>query len=150
MPGLIADLSVAARLALRAMGRRMRSRSEPAPDLDRFRSGLQEALDAAPAGLIADYAWVDMPASQPPWVDSGLSVSAGEDVSYFIEGRVVASQALDLCRRGQAAPAGLDYDQKGVYGLGCPPAQMFDPRFHIHDDDFVPRDQEMGHQVSQQ
>lgn len=96
MAGAFADLSVAARLALRAAGRKIRSEGEPEPDLNAFRDGLQKILDAAPPGLITDYAWLDMPATQPPWVDSGVSVAAGEEISYFAAGRVYANKPLDL------------------------------------------------------
>jgi hypothetical protein len=113
MAGTFADLSVAARLAMRAGSRRLRSELESFPDLDSFSAGLQAALDAAPPGLIANHAWLDMSARQPPWVEGGLTVSAGEEVSYFMAGRVYASKALDLyfdpslqvwCRVGQDGP----------------------------------------------
>ncbi len=113
MAGIFADLAVAARLALRATGRRLRSEIEPAPDLDDFQSELQAALDAAPDGVIAEVAWLDMPATQPPWVDCGLSVSAGEELSFFLDGRVYLSEPLDIyfepnlqvwCRVGEDGP----------------------------------------------
>jgi hypothetical protein len=111
MPGILADLSVAVRLAARATARRLRSQLEAPPALDGFQQGLQSLLDGAPPGLLKDHAWLDMPADRPPWVDSGVAVEEGDEVSYFVAGRCYASRALDIyvepqqqvwCRVGDA------------------------------------------------
>ena len=99
MPGLVADLSVAARLLLRATGRRLSSRQPPAPNLEDFRARLQRRLDESPPGLVKQHAWLDMPADQPPWVESGVTVAEGDRVSYFMIGQVVANKPLDLTFR---------------------------------------------------
>jgi hypothetical protein len=110
MPGTLADLSVATRLALRAARRRFGPGLSPAPDLEQFKRDLQRTLDAAEPGLIGDYAWLDLPSNRPPWVAGGISVSPGESVSYFMAGRLYASKMLDLyinpalqvwCREGE-------------------------------------------------
>ena len=50
MPGIINDLSVAATLFLRATGRKLLSKSDPEPDLEKYFSGMQGLLDRAPEG----------------------------------------------------------------------------------------------------
>jgi hypothetical protein len=96
MPNAFVDLRVAARLGLREAGRRLRGQREPAPDLPRFREALDRALAAIPAGVVAEHAWIQLPASEPPWRDSGIAVRRGEDLSYFAAGRILISGALDI------------------------------------------------------
>ncbi len=113
MPSALVDLQVAARLGLREAGRRLRGEREPAPDLPRFREALERALAAIPRELVAEHAWVELPASEPPWRDSGIALLAGEEATYFAAGRVVVSSALDIwvtpktqiwARIGEAGP----------------------------------------------
>jgi hypothetical protein len=113
MPGTLVDLQVAARLGLRELGRRLRGLREPAPDLAGFRESLEHALAEVPADLIAERVWTQLPASEPPWHDSGISLRVGEEVSYFAAGRVLVSSALDVwvgprlqlwARIGEAGP----------------------------------------------
>jgi hypothetical protein len=82
MPGALADLSVVSRLALRSLGRRWGSRRGSPPDLDTFRDSLQALLDAAEPGLVAEYAWLELPGSTPPWTGCGVAASVGDAVSY--------------------------------------------------------------------
>ena len=96
MPGTIVDLQVAARLGLREAGRRLRGEREPAPDLPRFREALDRALSVLSPGVAAEHAWIQLPASEPPWRDSGIALRAGDQASYFAAGRVVVSPALDI------------------------------------------------------
>jgi hypothetical protein len=96
MAGILADLSVAGRLAARSIGRRLRSEIEPPPDLVQFTDGMEALLAQAPAGTIKDYSWLLLPADQPPWLASDAQVEAGESVSYFAEGRVYANRFLDI------------------------------------------------------
>ena len=96
MPNTLIDLQVAARLGLREARRRLRGEREPAPDLPHFRETLDGALAAIPEGLVAEHAWIQLPASEPPWRDSGIALRAGEELSYFAAGRVTVSAALDI------------------------------------------------------
>jgi len=96
MPNTLIDLQVAARLGLREARRRLRGEREPAPDLARFRKTLDRALAAIPEGLVAEHAWIQLPASEPPWRDSGIALRTDEEVSYFAAGRVTVSAALDI------------------------------------------------------
>ena len=96
MPGVRADLSVVSRLALRTLARRFGSSRVAAPDLAAFRDGLQALLNAAGSERVAEYAWLDLPGNLPPWVDSGVTVSPGDAVSYFMAGELVANRLVDL------------------------------------------------------
>jgi hypothetical protein len=113
MPGTLTDLTVAARLGLRELGRAIRGQRERAPDLEAFRTTLASALAAAPPGVVAEHAWIRLPANQPPWRDSGIMLRAGEELSYFAAGRAIVSPALDIwvgpetqlwARVGEAGP----------------------------------------------
>ena len=107
------DLQVAARLGLREARRWLRGEREPAPDVSQFRETLDRALAAIPECVVADHAWIQLPASEPPWRDSGIALRAGEELSYFAAGRVLVSAALDIwvtpktqiwARIGEAGP----------------------------------------------
>jgi hypothetical protein len=113
MSNALVDLQVAARLGVREIGRRLLGRREPGPDLHRFRAELDRALAALPPSLIAEHVWLRLPATEPPWRDSGIALRAGEELSYFAAGRAVASPALDIwvpprtqlwARIGEAGP----------------------------------------------
>ena len=113
MPSALVDLQVAARLGLREAGRRLRGEREPAPELSRFRETLDRALAAIAGEWVAEHAWIQLPASEPPWRDSGIALRAGEEITYFAAGRVIASAALDIwvspktqiwARIGEAGP----------------------------------------------
>src|SRR5512147_323442 len=113
MPNALVDLQVAVRLGVRELTRRARGLREPAPDLPRFREALARALAAVPDGVVAEHVWIQLPASEPPWRDSGIALRAGDEVSYFAAGRVTASAALDIwvtpktqlwARIGEAGP----------------------------------------------
>ncbi|MFT5136117.1 MAG: hypothetical protein ACI8XV_001146 [Arenicella sp.] len=96
MTGTLTDLKVAGKLAVRAMGARLRSELEPTPDLVKFKQGMQALIDSAKADLIKETQWVSMPATQAPWIDSQIQLKSGEQVSYFVEGRTYVSQFLDV------------------------------------------------------
>ena len=96
MAGTLTELSVAGRLALRAIGRRMRSEVEPAPDLDQFQSDMEQLLGSVPEGIIRDHCWLTLPSRRPPWLSSQLHIEAGDEVSYFAEGRAYANEFLDI------------------------------------------------------
>jgi hypothetical protein len=52
------------------------------------RNALAAALDAAPSGTIVDSCLVDLPATEPPWYDTGLVVEAGDRVTIVRDGRI--------------------------------------------------------------
>jgi hypothetical protein len=96
MAGTLTELAVAGRLALRAIGRHMRSEVQPAPDLEQFQSDMEQLLASAPDSIIRDHCWLTLPAHQPPWFSSQLKMEAGDEVSYFAEGRAYANKFLDI------------------------------------------------------
>ncbi len=96
MAGALTDLSVAGKLLAKSLGRRLRADIESPPDLGVFEQELQALIDAAPAGVIRESACVSMAATQPPWSGSGIQLSPGDQVSYFLAGRVYANRLLDI------------------------------------------------------
>jgi hypothetical protein len=113
MPSTLVDLQVAARLGLRAAGRRLRGERKPAPSLPRFREASDRGLAALPGDLVAEHVRIRLPANEPPWRDSGVAVRAGEEVTWFAAGRVIVSAALAVwvtpktqlwARIGEAGP----------------------------------------------
>ncbi len=96
MSGVLTELGVAGKLLLRTLGRRLRSQIEAAPDLNAFTQTMQRSLDAVADEHVRDTVWISMEGSEVPWRDSGLLLEAGDEVSYFVEGRVYANRALDI------------------------------------------------------
>jgi len=96
MSGTMTELGVAGRLALRAIGRRLRGEVEASPDLERFVEGMNALLAAAPDGVVRSFTWTSLPAQRPPWLESGMDVDEGDEVSTFAEGRVYANAFLDI------------------------------------------------------
>ncbi len=96
MPGLITDLCVAARLGARSAARRLRHELAPPPDSNAFADALQGLFEKAPRSLIAETRCLRLSAQQPPWVGTGIMLEAGDEVSYFAQGRVYANRALDI------------------------------------------------------
>lgn len=96
MAGIITDLSVAGRLAARAVKRRLHREIEPPPDLDAFTDAMERVLAEAPKSVVRDYRWIELPARQPPWTATGIRLAAGEECSYFAAGRAYANRFLDI------------------------------------------------------
>lgn len=96
MANPLVELSIAARFAANALRRRLTGQLEPAPDIESFESQMRAALTAAGPSVIRDQHWLTLPATQPPWLDTGVVVTPETDVSYFAAGRVYASRALDI------------------------------------------------------
>jgi hypothetical protein len=95
-PGLLHQLAIAARIALRALRRRSSSSRPAGVDFGEFRRQLEPWVDSLPRGAVRATAFIDMPATQPPWADSGIDLEAGESVTMFAQGRVYLSRALDV------------------------------------------------------
>jgi hypothetical protein len=70
--------------------------TRPAPAVAGFRRGLEAVLERAPAGLVADHVFAELPADRPPWLDTGLRVSKGDRLTLLSVGRVWLSRPLDL------------------------------------------------------
>jgi hypothetical protein len=112
-PRLTHQLAVAARLAGRALRRRLTERPpEPVSDGE-FRTTLEPWLAALPPGVARGWSFHRLPSNVPPWHDTGLDLAAGETVTLLAAGRTVMSRALDLwvgpafqlwCRIGDLGP----------------------------------------------
>jgi hypothetical protein len=96
MAGLLADLIVATQLGAKTVSRRLHSQVEPPPALDEFRAGLQSLIESAPPSLIQGSHWLTIPATQPPWVETQITLQPGEQISYFVAGRIYANRLLDI------------------------------------------------------
>lgn len=96
MPRAVTDLSVAARLGVREAARALRGEREAAPDLGAFEAEIERALAALPAELVAEHRWLRLPASEPPWRDTGIALRAGEEATLFAAGRSYLSRPLDI------------------------------------------------------
>lgn len=65
-------------------------RDQRPPMSERPFASMEAALGASAS--VADHRVVDLAASQPPWVDSGLVVGAGDQVTVIRHGRVVLAE----------------------------------------------------------
>ena len=107
------ELGIAARLAARSLRRRLSGRTPPPVSDGEFRATLQPWLANLPGGLLAGHAFHRLPATQPPWFDTGVDLAPGESVTLLADGRVYLSRALDIwvgpsfqlwCRIGAHGP----------------------------------------------
>ena len=96
MTGTLTDLTVAGKLAARALGRRLRSDIESAPDNEKFIRETQDLLDNAPSNVVREYTRLTMDGSQAPWVAADMSLQPGDEVTYFCCGRVYVNNFLDI------------------------------------------------------
>ena len=105
------ELRIVAQLAVRAW--RRRDGSVAAHDPQAFRSMLEPWLAALPASDLAEHRFVDLPATRPPWFDTGIDLDAGDTVTWLAGGRVYLSKLLDIwvepsfqlwCRIGSEGP----------------------------------------------
>lgn len=96
MAGILTDLAIAGKLTAKTLSRRLRSRIEPAPDLGKFAKEMQALLDSANDGLVRNASWLTISGSQVPWVASEMSLESGDEISYFVDGRIYANRFLDI------------------------------------------------------
>ncbi len=54
-----------------------------------IRQQFQDLLERDASGAIAGYSFADLEATQPPWVDTGCSVHAGDHITVIRHGRIV-------------------------------------------------------------
>jgi hypothetical protein len=99
MPGagrIAHELGIAMRLGGRAMKRRLAAgRDAPQSEATR-QEQLLRWLDGLPSGRTAGRTFVRLPASEPPWHDTGLDLERGDTVTLLAQGRVYLSRALDI------------------------------------------------------
>ena len=58
-----------------------------APPPTEFRSRFQHLISGLPPGWVREHAFVDVPCDRPPWLDSGIDLAEGEQVTTFVDGR---------------------------------------------------------------
>lgn len=61
-----------------------------------FRAHFSALLEKAPPNTLRAHAFFSVPATQPPWFDTGVDLSAGEQVTVFAVGRSLLSRELNL------------------------------------------------------
>ncbi len=102
---------VAAKLLARAVRRRLfGARSADDAPLNELLEGW---IGSLPEGLLRRHAFFRLPATQPPWHDTGIDLAPGDVVTLIARGRVYLSRALDIwvgpsfqlwCRVGERGP----------------------------------------------
>jgi Protein of unknown function (DUF3047) len=97
-PGRARRLAHRATLFVRASAaaRRRRGVGYSTEAEERAGRDLLARLNALPRELMAEYRLIRVPADRAPWLDSGIEVRAGEQVSTFSWGRAWLSHALDV------------------------------------------------------
>jgi hypothetical protein len=110
---IVHELGITARLAGRVIGRRLRGELAPPPDDAVFRATHEPWLGSLPPRLLAARAFHYLPATRPPWFNTGIELLAGDEVTLLAEGRVYLSRLLDIwappsfrlwCRVGDDGP----------------------------------------------
>jgi Protein of unknown function (DUF3047) len=86
---------VASRLGWRATRRRLTAPSAQPSGLQ-LPASIETWLPHLPDGLVAGYRCVEIAATQPPWIDTGLPLQPGQSVTWFATGRVYLSRPLDV------------------------------------------------------
>jgi hypothetical protein len=61
-----------------------------------FRTRFSALLDKAQPNTLRTHAFFSVPANQPPWFDTGVDLSAGEQVTVVAVGRPLLSRELNL------------------------------------------------------
>jgi hypothetical protein len=92
---LARDLGVAVRLGVRGLGRRT-ARGSRTADPDAWRAALERWRAGLPAGSVASHRFVSVPARRPPWLDTGMMLGTGDQLTWLATGRVHLSRLLDI------------------------------------------------------
>lgn len=113
IPTVMIDLMVAFRLALRHLIRKLNGSKQAEPNLEVFQQNFNQLLSHAGSDQVAHHYWIDLDGATPPWHNTGIHLNQGQQLSFFIEGRVYANRALDIwlapalqlwCKLGDTAP----------------------------------------------
>lgn len=81
-----------------AEGLRQFAGSRASGDLpeQQFRDGMEALIARSPPGLVAEHRFYSLPANQPPWLDSGLDLCAGQQVTTIAVGRAWMSREAGI------------------------------------------------------
>jgi len=90
------QLGIAARLAMRRVRRRGQSGDSGGFDPRGFRASLEPWVLGLGPEILAEHRFVDLPAREPPWYDTGVDLRAGDTLTWFAGGRVHLSRLLDI------------------------------------------------------
>jgi hypothetical protein len=80
------------------MAMRARVQSQTGGDMaeEEFRARFSALFAQAPPHMLRESAFVAVPGNLPPWFDTGIALTAGEQVTVFVVGRVWLARELDL------------------------------------------------------
>jgi hypothetical protein len=95
MSGVITDLKVAATLAGRHVARRLQGKTDTAPDAALWQQQFTALLQAA-GSAVSSFEFITLPATEAPWLNTGIELQQGETISLFNSGRIYANKALDI------------------------------------------------------
>lgn len=81
----------------RTAAKRMAGMGPPEPpDHAEFTRAMKDLAAAAPNGSVRTVSTFDIPATQPPWTDTGIDLGVHDQTSLFVVGQVFMSRALDI------------------------------------------------------
>jgi hypothetical protein len=90
------ELAVASQVWTRARRRRAAAVGAETVTAEAFRAALSRLVEGVPQSLVRECRFVEVPADRPPWLDTGLELVEGEQVTWFAHGRTYLSRALDI------------------------------------------------------
>ena len=93
---VVHEIGIAGQVWMRARRRRAAAGAAPAVTEDAFRVELSRILAQAPSSVVRGYRFVRVPADRPPWLDAGVDLVEGQQVTWFATGRTYLSRALDI------------------------------------------------------
>jgi hypothetical protein len=93
---VVHELAIAAQVWRRARRRLAAGGGAPAVTPDAFRSALSRMVASAPRSVVREHRFLEVPADRPPWLDTGLDLVDGEQITWFANGRTYLSRALDI------------------------------------------------------
>jgi hypothetical protein len=90
------EIGIAARIAGRALRRRLQQEPRADGHNGDLRAEIEPWLARLPREWLISRQYLHLPATTPPWTDTGMDLSAGDTVTWFAGGRVHLSRPLDL------------------------------------------------------
>ena len=89
-------LLIIVRLLVKNFARRLMGRNRAPDHLDAFSNAVSAFKAAMPADAAAAIITFDIPGTRAPWLDTGIDLAPGDEVSLFSVGRGYMSEALDI------------------------------------------------------
>lgn len=91
------EIGIASQLWMRARRRNTAAGAVQTPaGEDAFRTELSRILAAAPRNVVREHRFLRVPADRPPWIDTGIDLVEGEQLTWLATGRTYLSRGLDI------------------------------------------------------